>query len=174
MGNTIRLSPYIDSERLEVLTRSNNDQLVNLFMRYKGRSADRMPLINFSLIVNGNVNDKFFRKFAHLFSKKDKVSFEGMKTLYAIFKSQHYRHKIALVTELVFGKKSIITEVKYKSRLNLFFEGTEFIDKFLDKDFIRLIKDNKSRFSKKKFFNSCEERYLDFFKNFVFLKQIVI
>ena len=88
MGNTIRLTHYIDSERVTSLTNSANDQLLNLFMRYKGRNYDRMPLINFSLILNGNINDKFFKKFCHLFAKKDKVSFEGMKTLYAIFKSQ--------------------------------------------------------------------------------------
>ena len=173
MGNTIRLTHYIDSERVTSLTNSANDQLLNLFMRYKGRNYDRMPLINFSLILNGNINDKFFKKFCHLFAKKDKVSFEGMKTLYAIFKSQYYRHKIGLITELIFGKRNTITELKYKSRLSLFFDGTEFIEMFLDRDFINVIKDTKARFSKKRFLTACEERYRQFFVDFIFLKQIV-
>ena len=173
MGNTIRLTHYIDSERVTSLTNSANDQLLNLFMRYKGRNYDRMPLINFSLILNGNINDKFFKKFCHLFAKKDKVSFEGMKTLYAIFKSQYYRHKIGLITELIFGKRNTITELKYKSRLTLFFDGTEFTEMFLDRDFINVIKDTKARFSKKRFLTACEERYRQFFVDFIFLKQIV-
>ena len=177
MGNENNLKLLLTKEKVNEII---NEDKKNLLYNYYTQFILNEPYLsknNFSKltkIYDETIVDELFRLFS---TKKDKMSFNGLKKFYASFKKS--KIKYVLLPIILFGKQTKILKFDYINKLIPYMEEDESLNILIEKKFLESIEKNEKSnptelyIDKKLFIEKASTLIKKEFSDFELVKEVL-
>ena len=176
MGNENNLKLLITKETINKIINEDKKNLLYIYYSQFILNEPYLSKENFSKltkIYDEAILDELFRL---LSTKKDKISFNGLKRFYASFKKS--KIKYVLLPFILFGKQTKILKIDYTKKLIPYMEEDDRLNKLIDRKFLENIEikeksnPNEIYIDKKLFIEKASTLIKNEFYDFELVKEV--